>query len=538
MTASSNAPTAPISKCWRHGAGILLRQLRLRQSAILCTLFIGTFLALFYASDLKGLWNDDAVRLTIANGGVPKANIESRHPSGTRGTMAAVGAYAPQPLYLLLVNRVLRVTHSYSVIPVVTTNLLIFLLSAVGIYLSARRLLPFSPSLLALLLYLWNGFAMVHVLQVREYPLILCFLVFNMLLFHHLIGAPVGRRGIGFWLTALLYCMSCIGAFYTTKWAPFFLWPQAVIALVVVRRTFFRGVVILGSLSVAALACLPSVISIPRNSVVFVIWDKRTPTLDLLLSRLYLGGEYLLIGRDVHGFSSLKIYFFGMAAILVLTLAFLTYRFSRERFEIQHLTLTVLGFLAFQIAFFFLREPLSTWPRYFILYLPFVVLLIPVGLYRFLRAVLQSRSQRAWVILIILFVVAMSGLAQIKNNYRDPYVDHGPDFREVYRYLISRAGPADGIVVGLPTNRMALIYYWPSPSQVRLGYNITVRERSGAYPNIWTISYKDENGERYQRYASGLAKLGYRLVATRAVSHVTVRRFQKEHGASNVSPGK
>ena len=23
-----------------------------------------------------------------------------------------------------------------------------------------------------------------------------------------------------------------------------------------------------------------------------------------------------------------------------------------------------------------------------------------------------------------------SGLTQIRNNYRDPYIDHGPDFRE------------------------------------------------------------------------------------------------------------
>ncbi len=33
-----------------------------------------------YAVDLKGIWNDDAVRLMIANGGLAKASLESGHP--------------------------------------------------------------------------------------------------------------------------------------------------------------------------------------------------------------------------------------------------------------------------------------------------------------------------------------------------------------------------------------------------------------------------------------------------------------------------
>jgi hypothetical protein len=131
-----------------------------------------TFLAHFYAADLKGIWNDDAVRLTIANGGLATAPFEKRHPGSSADVLKAIGNFATQPVYLLLVNRILRLTHSYSVIPIVTTNLLIFLFSAVGIYLLARSLLSAWGVLLSLLLYLWNGFAMVHVLQVREYPLI------------------------------------------------------------------------------------------------------------------------------------------------------------------------------------------------------------------------------------------------------------------------------------------------------------------------------------------------------------------------------
>ena len=166
---------APFAKRWGHAPSIWLYELRSRQTPALAGLLIITFLAYFYAADLKGIWNDDAVRLTIANGGIAAGDLENRYPKGFSSVIAANGIYATQPAYLLLVNCILRLTRSYSVVPIVTTNLLIFLLSGVGIYLLARRLVPLGWSLLAAILYLWNGLAMAHVLQVREYPLILCF---------------------------------------------------------------------------------------------------------------------------------------------------------------------------------------------------------------------------------------------------------------------------------------------------------------------------------------------------------------------------
>jgi hypothetical protein len=513
-------------------SSILLYELRSRQTTALAGLLIITFLAYFYAADLKGIWNDDAVRLTIANGGIATGNLENRYPKGFSSVIAANGIYATQPAYLLLVNCILRLTHSYSVIPIVTTNLLIFLLSGVGIYLLARRLVPLGSSLLAVILYLWNGFAMAHVLQVREYPLILCFLVFNTLLFQRLLRMPLGEPKAGFWFTAALHCATCSGAFYTTKWAPFFLWPEAIVALFVLRQDVLRGAVVLGSLFVAGLSCLPSVLSTPRNSVVFVAWDKSVPSLQLLASRLYRGTEYLLIGRHIEDFEPLKLYYYFVLGVLIVGLVICSYRFFRERWEIQHLVLTTIGFLTFQIAFFFLRGPLSTWPRYFILYLPYIVLLLAVTFTRIIRRTIPTYRRRASAMVVALAAIGLSGLTQISNNYGDPYIDHGPDFREVYRYLISRVAPSDEIVVGLPTNRMALAYYWPTPGQIRLGYKVTALERRRRYQSIWAISYKDENSRTYQAYAAELAKSDYRLIATKVLSHVTVRRFQIERVSS------
>jgi hypothetical protein len=64
---------------------------------MLITLLLVTSLGYFYAADLKGIWNDDAVRLTIANGGLAKAGIESRHPGHSVDVIEAIGRTLSSP---------------------------------------------------------------------------------------------------------------------------------------------------------------------------------------------------------------------------------------------------------------------------------------------------------------------------------------------------------------------------------------------------------------------------------------------------------
>jgi len=489
-------------------------------------LLIVSFIVYFCAADLKGIWNDDAVRLTIANGGIATANLEQRHPGNAKDVIKAIGTFACQPLYPLIVNRVLRLTHSYSVIPIVTANLLIFLFSAIGIYLLARRLLPTGPRLAAMILYLWNGFAMVHVLQVREYPLILCFLVYNTFFFYYLLDSSWDPPQAKSWFIAATHCLTASGAYFTTSWAPFFLWPQAVIALLAMRRRVFSGSVVLASLFVSGVSALPWLLRTPKNSALFTIWDKRTPSLGLLMARLYQGSEYLLIGSLVPSRSLLHFYCCALLLFLLTGLLVFTWRFFREGFEIQHIVLTIVGFLALQVAYFFFVEPLSTWPRYFIFYLPYVVLIIPLAFFRGLVFLSQPAARRALAYVIFICLASVAGLAQLGNNYQNPYVDHGPDFRVVYWYLISRVAPQDKIVVGAQTNLMAFNYYWPTPRQIQFRYDVVTADQIKAFPSIWTISYQDEESPAYRAYAEGIQRVGYQLRMTHRLSNVTVRRFQ------------
>ena len=517
-----------------HFPSVAIYKLKSRPTAVIVALLIGTFLAHFYAADLKGIWNDEAVRLTIANGGLATAPVERRHPGHARDVLKAIenfarplrgSARATQPIYVLLVNRILRLTHSYSVIPILTTNLLIFLFSAVGIYLLARSLLSVWGAFLSLLLYLWNGFAMVHLLQVREYPLILCLLVWNTFFFYRLFKASLSSTSRVFWWIALAHCLTASAALYTTYWAPFFLWPQAVIAVLALRRNPRPVLTVWASLGVAGLCWLPWLLKMSKNSVLFLSLNRRPSSLKLLLAQLHGGTEHLLIGSQQTGLSLLTMYYWLVFAVLIGGVVYFGLRFQRQRLEIQHLVLTTLGFLTFQIGYFFLREPQSIWPRYFILYLPYVVLLIPLTLSRLVNWVPRLGTRRACLQIALLLLTAVAGLAQIRNNYRNPYVDHGPDFRIVYRYLISRVAPSDKIVFGEIGNLMALNYYWPSPHQIQFGYRAAPDDRS-AHPKIWTLNWRDEENPVYRAYTGRLNSLGYELTATRVVSKAIIRCFQ------------
>ena len=249
--------------------------------------------------------------------------------------------------------------------------------------------------------------------------------------------------------------------------------------------------------------------------------------MQLLLSRVYRGTEHLLIGSDSVRSLLLQLYYWGLVVILVGGLIFFVFRFFRQRFEIQHLVLTIIGFLVFQIGYFFAREPLSTWPRYFILYLPYVVLLVPViiSLATFLIGRFPSGERPGYTWESRRSLPRVDWLKSTTTTSIRTLIT-GPDFREVYRYLISRVSSRDKIVVGLTTNHMALAYYWPTPNQIELRYKITILQKGSLPANIWTVSYQDEKSEAYVKYADDLKRWGYQLRTSRVISKVTVGQFQ------------
>ena len=64
----SAAPRTSAAKKSAHASSVAINTLKSHQGPVFLALLTITFLAQFYAADLKGIWNDEAVRLTIANG--------------------------------------------------------------------------------------------------------------------------------------------------------------------------------------------------------------------------------------------------------------------------------------------------------------------------------------------------------------------------------------------------------------------------------------------------------------------------------------
>jgi hypothetical protein len=281
------------------------------------------------------------------------------------------------------------------------------------------------------------------------------------------------------------------------------------------------------------LGAVPSLVGAPRESLVFTPHDVKIQTISYLIHRLHAGAEHLLIGYLSVGRPLLKLYCWGLLATLLFGLAVLGFRFLRERFEIQHLVLTVVGFLGFQVAYFF-RDAISTWPRYFILYLPYVALLIPLSLSRAFVLASQPAQRRNWAYGIVLVIVFVAGSRQLHYNYQHPYIDHGADFRAIYRHLIGRVTPRDKIVVGGNYNQKTLLYYWPTARQVETRYVIGGKDRTNPPPNIWIVNHKFDERVEYKKYAADLEKMGYRLAVTRRVSGVSIHQFVRAAPPQNL----
>src|SRR5206468_8153186 len=111
------------------------------------------FLAHFYAADFKGIWIDEGARLYIANGKMFDQNLNERRPSDLQSVLQLSGPGPHQPLYCMLVNVVMRFSHSYSPIIQYTTNTPVVLLSAVCAFYIARLFLPLEGQLYCLFLY-------------------------------------------------------------------------------------------------------------------------------------------------------------------------------------------------------------------------------------------------------------------------------------------------------------------------------------------------------------------------------------------------
>jgi hypothetical protein len=457
-------------------------------------------------------------------------NLNERRPSDLQSVLQLGGPGLHQPLYCILVNVVMRFSHSYAPVIQYTTNTLIFLLSAVGVFYIGRFFLPLEGQLYCLVLYALSGQAMAFALQIREYCLILCLVVWNAYFFLRILKpVPEGRSSTGSWLIAGHLVTGILGL-YASLWTLFFLFPQSLLAVWNIFRGQKRGWPVLASQFASALCLAPWVLSHASQKINMAkIWDSTPPSLPYLLFRLRKGFEFVLTGNIKHHW--LPIIFDGIFVISILaTVAYLTsslVRFRHLDMVRQYITLAFLSFFGFQVGYFFLKEPLSVSPRYFILYLPFTSL--GIGSILTETGNLFGRFRIRWSIAVtacLTFVVG-AGLLQIVQYYRDPDVDHREDFRIIYNYLETRISPDDDVVVDSVVNAVCLKFYSNSPEQFAIGF-ATYNPVTGPRPKrVWLVINRRELSVQSELAAlkSRLIESGYRFIDQTKVEGTTILHY-------------
>jgi hypothetical protein len=503
------------------------------QPIVLC-ICGAAFICHFYASDFKGIWIDEAHRLAIANGGSFKGDLTHRHPGGPGAVLEASKGYPHQPAYYLLVNAIFRITHSYSTIIQYFTNTLLFVLSAIALFNIARMLLPPQGQLVALLLYAFSGQAIAFALQIREYCLILFLLTWNIFFFLALSRERSGIGRISFAALALGYIMTATLGVYASLWMFFFFWPQTLLTIWKARHGPRRILVVLASQAAAGFVLLPWLLHDLRAKLNTAVYDKTPPTLSYLVNRCLKGFEFVLTGNFVHPWMPrvFHLMFFLLGGTVVVYVVLSVMRFRKISFGWRYVVLCICSFFGFQLAYFFLKEPLSVNPRYFILYLPFTSLVLGGAFVYLQRSPQHTRRYDGLYELGGILVALSIGLLEICQYYHDPDVDHRDDFRTIYRYLDTFAARDADIVVDARVNLLSLQFYSNRPERILplRHYQVSVSSTK----EIWIVTNRPEPPVKSMVLAlqARLIQAGYRLQMKHTIELTQLSQYigQKDAG--------
>jgi uncharacterized membrane protein len=438
-------------------------------SSILATLIFIIGSSVIYqtfAIPRRGIWGDEVVRLQISFGGnIPPETLNCR-PSDLSGVLRMLRHFPSyQPLYYLMQNRILHLTGAFTETDLKLLNVYISAVSAAGIFAWGRRFLSGGAAIFATLFFAFNGWGLMHDLQIREYPLLLCLLIWNAYCFQRLCEQR-GRRCQSFSLLAG-HAITGMLALFTSSWALFPMLCQPLVVLMLRRSRISTSLRVLYSFGLIAMAWAPwmavTFTSNYRKSVE-VIFDHNSPTFGLLAHRMVTGFRLLLAYQSgstdavstLVAWAVLLLALFGISRILAL---FISAGPSR-----QLVVSWCFIFFAFQVSYFFCAQPLSTWPRYYIVYLP-ALALISAELFDFCARRFQERwhAQRISAILLLSFGCLYAG-NQAAAYWKDPFKDQSMDLRAVAQGIASYAGPRDLFLANSGIVSQGIGFYLPSRS--------------------------------------------------------------------------
>jgi len=385
------------------------------------------FIAILYflSIDLKGAWTDEGYRYILLSGG---QRWSESNRSGSFGSFSNVITVIHRnsqyvPLFYLIDNAVIRIAKSHSDLLLRMVNLLWLMLSLQGLLRLFRNYTE-GTRLFAMSTFALNGFVLMHMMQIREYPLYLALQIWSSCLLMEILELPpnVARRKE--WPLFAGYGALMGLFFYTQPYAVFTLAAQVVMALARKRNVLVSLREMALSYVIAAAAITPWIILRLRSGMNVGHWDTRPQTLAVLVESLKTGFGSLLIYNSWTGHPLMQS--FVVVVVIGIPLAWIFAARSGEAPDRRavYALLTCTFFFIFQVAYFFLNEPLSVWPRYFVGYSVGYVVLATCAFSFFQRSV-AKRNQWYWRGLspVILTFACISGLQQVRLYRDDPFLD-------------------------------------------------------------------------------------------------------------------
>jgi hypothetical protein len=384
------------------------------------------FIAILYllSIDLKGAWTDEGYRYILLSGGQSWSESNRGSFGSFSDVITAVRTSSQYvPLFYLIDNAVIRIAKSHSDLLLRMVNLLWLMLSLQGLLRLFRKYSE-ATRIFALSIFALNGFTWMHVMQIREYPLYLALQIWSSCLLMEILELPpnVARRRE--WPLYAGYGVLMGLFFYTQPYAVFTLAAQVVMALA-------RKKNVLGSLRemalsyvIAAAAITPWVILRLRSGLNAGQWDPRPHTFAVLYESFKTGFRSLLVYNSWTGHPLMQSFVVVVAVVILFAWIFAIRLGEAPDRRAVYALLTCTLFFIFQVAYFFLYEPLSVWPRYFVGY-TFGYVVLATCAFSFIQRSAAKRNQWYWRGLspLILTFVCISGLQQVRLYRDDPYFD-------------------------------------------------------------------------------------------------------------------
>lgn len=392
---------------------------------LLCLAALGAHLWLI---DLKGISTDEGIRLAIINGGQPCRPGPVPDSATWDAVLDTISPYAYQPAYYLLQNTLMRLADRQDLRFFRGVNIGFLALALLGLLTLSRQWAPW-PRAFLIGLFAFNAYLIMHVLQIREYIGAVALYIWGSWLVLRLDRRVLQSewRDIA-WFAA--YGLMLTLGFYLQSWTVFPAIGQGLFLVLRRRAQSWRFLAHLAFSYLLVFSLTWPYLRANQQKVNIGLWETEPVT---LLGQLSNGFHLVFSGHVVDhdrftGFLPWVWLVMLLSAVWVLLRRRTTLapEFAGECVRQAWLMgLCISVTVAFQIAYFFKVEPLSVWPRYFVVHYFFCVWLIALA-FRLLHAARARMNHRGVLTtgLVALSLLLGASMAYQVRSYRlDPYFD-------------------------------------------------------------------------------------------------------------------